>query len=315
MHPQLCDVIRMVKALNLGVELFTNGVLLDDVKTAQLKDAGTDAIFLHIERSQIRPDLPMNPTETQLRACWTAKTRLVARYGMDTGLTLTAREHKLDELTEITQFIIESDATQYLIVTLSRDLPDGLRITGNIEIGLTAEYTASTHIAETGALDNTQIQEHLAQTFGVHPFAYLGSNVDATDPRWLSYHVVTARQRSGALLYQHLNSSGFEKAFVWLQRWLSGRFPMFRHQKSREVLAQLLLNSLTGGGFRRTGSFIGRTLRPGTTYRTKRLLFQKLANVGPSNRIIHCHQCPDAVIHSGQLVPVCLFDKVAAEGF
>ena len=133
LHPQLCDIIRLVKTRRLGVEVFTNGVLLDDAMAAKLKAAGTDAIFLHIERAQQRPDLPANATAAELRACWAAKTQLVARHGMDAGLTLTTCAERLEDVDEIIRFVVESDATQYLLVTLLRNLPDGLRIGGDVD--------------------------------------------------------------------------------------------------------------------------------------------------------------------------------------
>lgn len=315
LHPQLCDIIRLVKARRLGVEVFTNGVLLDDAIATKLKAAGADAIFLHIERAQQRPDLPANATTAELRACWAAKTQLVARHGMDAGLTLTTCAERPAEVDEIIRFVVESDATQYLLVTLRRDLPNGLRIGGDVDAGLTATLAPGNATPSAVGLDIARLRQQLARNFGLEPFAYLGSSVDANDPRWLSYLVVTARQRAGTVAFQHLHSSAFERTFIWLMRWLTGRFPMYRRQTSREVFTQLLLNTLAGGGLRHGGKFLRQHVRPGARYRAKRLLFQQLATVDANWHVMHCLHCPDAVMQNGRLLPVCLLDKNTSGAF
>ena len=90
---------------------------------------------------------------------------------------------------------------------------------------------------------------------------------------------------------------------------------MYRRQTSGEVFTQLLLNTLAGGGLRRGGKFLRQHIRPGTRYRAKRLLFQQLATVDATGRVVHCLHCPDAVMQNDRLLPVCLLDKNAAGAF
>ena len=62
LHPDLVEIIRLVRQRGLFVELFTNGVALNDDLLARLKEAGANVIFLHIEPQQRRPDLPAEAT-------------------------------------------------------------------------------------------------------------------------------------------------------------------------------------------------------------------------------------------------------------
>jgi hypothetical protein len=313
LHPQLADIVRMVKRRRIDVEIFTNGVLLTDARLAELKRAGLDVIFLHIESGQGRPDLPARPTLAQLRELWQAKSALVAGHGIDAALALTAHAGRLSEMEEIIRFTIESEHVHYLLVTLCRDLSDVACIRGDLAGGMTAERHPDVSLRHVVALTNLQILERLKRTMGLRPFAYLGSNVDHDDPRWLSYMVATSRNREGRLNEFSVKASCFEKAFVRILRLASGRFPMYRGQSSRQLAVQLVLNGLTGGDCRGNVAFLRAALRNRNPLLAKRILFQCPAEVDASGHIIHCAHCPDAVIQGGRLVPVCLTDKVAAE--
>jgi hypothetical protein len=312
LHPNLVDIVRMVKRRRLGVEIFTNGVLLTNDRLAELKRAGLDVIFLHIETGQARPDLPMRPTMTQLRELWQAKSALVANHGIDAALSLTARADRLQETDAIIRFTIESEHVNYLLVTLYRDLSNVARIHGNIAAGMTAVHQPDGPPRSTVALTNRQILCHLAQTMRLRPFAYMGSNLDRHDPRWLSYMVATSRSLDGRLTECCVKASCFEKAFVHLFRLATGRFPMYRAQNSQQLTFQLIVNGLSGGSLRGNFGLLRAARRSGAPLLAKRILFQNPAEVDAAGRMIHCAQCPDAVLHAGHLVPVCLSDKVAA---
>ena len=62
LHPELIEIVQSVRQRGLFVELFTNGVALNDDLLARLKQAGANVIFLHIETDQRRqicqPDPP-----------------------------------------------------------------------------------------------------------------------------------------------------------------------------------------------------------------------------------------------------------------
>jgi hypothetical protein len=313
LHPELDDIIRMVKRRGIDVEIFTNGVLLTDDRLAELKRAGLDVIFLHIESGQNRPDLPAHPTPAQLRELWQAKSTQVVAHGIDAALALTAHASRLPEMDAVIRFIIESEHVHYLLITLYRDLTDVACIRGDLAQGMTAERYTGAASRRTDAMTNVQILERLKRGMSLRPFAYLGSNVDHDDPRWLSYMVATSRSREGRLTEYSVKASWFEKAFVHIVRFASGRFPMYRKQSSRQLAVQLVLNGVTGGDAKGNSAFLRSALRNRAPLLAKRLLFQCPAEVDAAGHVIHCAHCPDAVTKGGRLVPVCLTDKIAAE--
>ncbi len=54
LHPDLPDIIRLIRRRNLRVAILTNGLLLDAGRAENLRRAGTDAILLHIQQNQSR---------------------------------------------------------------------------------------------------------------------------------------------------------------------------------------------------------------------------------------------------------------------
>jgi len=61
LHPQLGEVIRMIKEHDLHVFLLTNGLLVDREFLIPLKQAGLDSILFHVDLGQQRSDLPAAP--------------------------------------------------------------------------------------------------------------------------------------------------------------------------------------------------------------------------------------------------------------
>jgi len=296
LHPELPAIVRLVKSRGLCVELFTNGVELNDARLAELKHAGTDVIFLHIEDHQQRPDLPAN---SDLRALRTTKSALIAAHGIEVGLAVTVYPDRLAELEEAVAFTLASPHVAYLLVTLWRDVAGMPPIYGDLETGLRAAFMPAR--AET--LTNRSIQQILAAKFQLTPFAYLGSNVDATDPRWLSYLIAAANGR-----HRSLRATRVERAFLALVRRLTGRYPFYQRQSRTRFAVHLLLNGLAGGGLRANLNVLGQK-----KLTTKRLLFQTPAMIDEQGRVIHCQCCPDAVVQDGRLVPVCIADRINPE--
>jgi hypothetical protein len=307
LHPDLCDAIRLVKQHGLYAEVFTNGVLLDDPILDRMKDAGLDLVFLHIDSGQDRPGLPARPTADQLRALWHAKTSLVARHGIDAGLTMTAFESKLSEVRDMVAYVLDSAHVNYLLVTLFRDTASFARIRGSLDAGLRGERRDPA-AGRCDTLTNARLCALMQSELGLRPFCYLGSNVDADDPRWLSYLVATSCARDGSAAWHALKVSAFEKVFLKLSLLLAGKYPMYRRQSAFHLAVQLIMNGLLGGDSAGNAAFLAKHCRSGDRLCAKRLLFQCPAEIADDGTVIHCAHCPDAVVKDGQLVPVCIAD-------
>lgn len=309
LHPELGAIIRMLKGRGLVVQLFTNGLLLDDRRLSELKRTGLEIIFVHADSGQTRPDLPSHPSGGQLRKLWEERTRLIARHGIDVGLTMTAYAENLAEVREMVEYVVDSPHVNYLLVTLFRDTENIGEIRGDIDRGMRGSLVNAAR-EQTDTLTNRQIIPWLREALRLRPFGYLGSNKDDDDPRWLSYMVATRRGPRGDVVRYSPRPSAFEKLYAWLSLRLAGKFPMYQRQSAFQLIVQLFMNGLMGGDFAGNMKFLIQSWRPGSTLRTKRLLFQCPAQIDADGSVTHCRNCPDAVAKNSGLVPLCISDKV-----
>lgn len=312
LHPELVKIIRLVRQRGLFVELFTNGVALNDDLLARLKEAGANVIFLHIEPQQRRPDLPAEATADDLNRLRQEKVALVAAHGIEVGLTVTAYPDKPHEVEDAVAFALESPHVCYLLVTLWRDVSRMPAITGDLTTGM---LSGSENIQPAGQRETQpkELCQWLERRFGITPFAFLGSNRADDEPRWMSYLTATVH-RQNELIQQHsLRPTWVEKTVLEASRKLTGRYPFYQKQNFWQTALHLLLNGLAGGSIFKRLKFLGCAMQPGVRLAAKRLLFQWPAAVDKSGRLIHCQCCPDAVLKDGHLVPLCISDLVVKE--
>ena len=256
LHPDLVEIVRRVRQRGLFAELFTNGVLLNDNLLSSLKQAGANVIFLHIEPQQRRPDLRTDATDEDLKRLRREKVALIAAHGIEVGLTVTAYPDKLREIEDAIAFALESPHVCYLLVTLWRDVSRMPAIMGDLSAGM---FSAAESNQPAGQRETRpeELCRWLEQRFGIAPFAFLGSNLDQSEPRWMSYLTATVH-RNGQLLQQRsLRPTWVERSFLEVSRKLTGRYPFYQKQHSWQTRFHLLLNGLAGGGISQNLKFLG----------------------------------------------------------
>lgn len=313
LHPELVEIVRSVRQRGLFVELFTNGVALDDDLCRRLKDAGANVIFLHIEQDQRRPDLPAGATDEDLKRLRERKVSLIAAHGIEAGLAVTAYPDKPGEVEEAVGFTLASPYVCYLLVTWWRDVGRMPAIRGDLCAGMSAQTQRNRGEAVQREIRPEKLCEWMEAMFGVTPFAALGSNLDAADPRWMSFLAATVHCHDELVQHHSLRPTWLERLFLAATRKLTGRYPFYQKQNSRQTGVHLLLNGLAGGRFWEQFKIAARSMTSGSRLTAKRLLFQWPAAVDESGRVIHCECCPDAVLKDGKLVPLCISDLVVGE--
>ena len=312
LHPDLVEIVRRVRRRGLFVELFTNGVDLNDPLLAELKRAGTNVIFLHIEPNQRRPDLPTEAGTKDLRRLRTEKAALIAAHDIEVGLAVTAYPDKPAEIEEAVGFTLDSPRVCYLLVTWWRDVGRMPPIRGDLENGMFAQSSCGRQLVLSEEARNRENSRSLQAEFGLRPFACLGSNLDARDPRWLSFMVGTVHQEEKLVFCHSLKPTWVERAFLGLSRLMTGRYPFYQPQHAGRFSAHLLLNGLAGGRLAGNLRLLARARGPGARLMAKRLLFQRPAAFDKQGRVVHCQPCPDAVVKDGRMVPWCISDCVAS---
>jgi hypothetical protein len=306
LHPQLCDIVRMIRKKNLCVEIMTNGLNVDSLACRQLKDAGLNLIFFHIERGQTRSDLPQNYSGKDLNALRAEKAAMAGEAGLDVGLTMTAYPNELDDLRDVMALTLRTPEINYLLITLFRDNSGIASLQGDIVSGFSGTGSPP---EEPTLQSNVFFADWMTEEYGLEPFACMGSSLDPADPRWLSYLVGTVYDADGKHHAASVKPSLLERVAMLLFR-LSGRYPMYLEQNPGRFCRQLALNGLLGGCRRSNMELVRRYRTPNARLTTKRLLFQNPAELTSDGCLIHCKWCPDAVLKRGGLVPVCISDHI-----
>lgn len=310
LHPDLVEIVRRVRRRGLFAELFSNGVDLGDELLARLRRAGANVIFLHIEPGQRRPDLPACATAEDVRRLRKSLAARVAAHGIEAGLAATAYRDRLDEVEAAVALALEAPEISYLLITWRRDVGAMPLLTGDLDAGLSCDPAAAPGAAVQAEISPDELCHWLGQRFGLTPFAFLGSNIDPADPRWLSFLVGTAHRRGTLVRHLNIRPTIVERAFLGAVRRLSGRYPFYQQQHRLRTGLHLALNGLTSGSPILSFKLIALACLTGGRLGAKRLLFQWPASLDPRGRVIHCAHCPDAVLKAGGLVPLCISDRI-----
>ncbi|MBK8478392.1 MAG: radical SAM protein [Opitutaceae bacterium] len=310
LHPDLVEIVRRVRRRGLFVELFSNGVALTDDLLIRLKRAGANVIFLHVESGQRRPDLPANATAEDIRRLRTDLAARVAAHGIEVGLASTAYPERMGEVEETVSFTLATPAVSYLLVTWWRDVGRMPALVGDLAQGMTSVSLSATPAGSPREIQSVELCGWLERRFAITPFAFLGSNFDASAPRWLSFLVGTVHRQGRLIRQQSVQPTGVERTFLKVIRRLTGRYPFYQKQQSLQTGLHLLLNGLASGPLGQRLKFLAHAARPGAHLGAKRLLFQWPASIDEHGRVVHCDCCPDAVLKEGKLVPLCISDRV-----
>lgn len=313
LHPQLPEVVRRVRRRGLFAELFSNGVALDGALLLRLKQAGANVIFLHIETGQERTDLRHGADAAAVRRLREEKTALVAAHGIETGLAVTVRPDEPHEIDSAVQFVLESPHAAYLLVTMRREVTVMPPLRGNLATGMCAGDAGRGWACGGADISCDEVQHRLREHYGIEAFGYVGSNADASAPRWLSFQIASAMQPDGKWIHRALRPTAVERTFLETTRRLTGRYPFWIPQDAARQTLHLFLNGLAGGGFRENMGLVRAATGRGRRLVTKRLLFQWPATLDAEGRLVHCRSCPDAVVRNGAMVPLCVCDRVMGE--
>ena len=305
LHPKIYEIISMINNDGLEVELFSNGFGVDAEMCKKMKKAGLTTLFFHIEPGQQRPDFSENGSYEEINDMRQEKSRMAATAGLTAGLTVTAYPDKLDAVINAINLTLETKEISYLLITLSRDNSYVQSLYGDIEKG----FFGLGHSSIEKALTNKNMAELLNKEFGFEPFAFLGSNRNPNDPRWLSYLIGAVYKNGHLSNYASLKVSLLEKVAMLFYKYIKRKYPMHMSQNPEKFIKQLKLNALLGGDKKANHLLLESANSVDSEIYTKRVFFQHLAELNKNGEFTHCDWCPDAVLKNGNLVPICIADK------
>ncbi|MBF0595733.1 MAG: radical SAM protein [Candidatus Omnitrophica bacterium] len=306
LHPELIEVVRFLKSQKLGVEIFTNGLLLDDRKCQDLAAAGVDLIFMHIDIGQKRGDLPDNYTLTELNTLREEKARMVCEAGMEAAMSVTLHQQDIDKAAAFVKYFRESPNMTYFLMTLYRHMDGVGSLQGDLSSQITSSAkTVSRHHEEPQINDVVTL---LKEQSDLTPYAFIGGRIYPDNPRWLTYLMPAAFSRENTYKESFgMRHSLAEKKYLDIQYRKNGVYPFYTRQHSIMARSMLLFNALIGGYVGRNMVFLFTNFFSRIVL--KRLLIQFPAMLLENGQIEHCACCPDLTVKGGAVVPVCMADN------
>ncbi|RJX18061.1 MAG: radical SAM protein [Desulforudis sp.] len=310
LHKDLFAIIEYLTANGLHSELFTNGLLLDDALARELKQAGLGCVFLHVQEDQDRPDLDKRNPRQSMKRLLDEKTSLLKGHGLEVGLSYTFHNDRESELQWMLDYCLENASLGYLLVTMDTDVKNMIPVKGDIFQGMRIVARHVPQRSGDSAPSILNAAERMIVGKDFVPFGYLGSNMDVLSPRWMSFMVLCAYDAGNLMGQVSLKASYLEKGYLQIARLLKGKYPFYGNQKEKNLKLQLFLNSFLGGRLNRNLRFLGDSLKRKYAIKAKKILLQAPACIDDSGKVVHCANCPDAVLKNGKMVPVCISDKV-----
>ena len=236
---------------------------------------------------------------------------MITDFGMEAGLAVTLYPGKLEEAKEAVEFTLDSPHVTFLLATLWRDVKGMPKLVGNLEKGIRQFEKGEETVTGKDDLEMPQIRSLLEETFGLTPFASVGSNLDENDERWLSYLIAAVHASGDLRVRRCIRPTKVERAFLEVTHKMTGRYPFFQNQKALRFAIHLLLNGLAGGAISAHAHLLSQCIGPASRLSAKRLVFQSPAKIDNQGRLIYCHCCPDAVLADDGLVPLCISDLIS----
>lgn len=287
LHPEIDRIVAYVKSKKVLCQILTNGVLLlkdnGDGLLHALQVAGIDRVALHVDSGQHSVHEDVEYTRGILFD-------LLERKKMHFSLSITIDTE-------------ENGCVSHLVKRYAKyRYFDGI-------VGFMASNQVTPKYPEKKLNDEYAA---ISRTLGIEPTAYIPSNMDNSEIRWLIYYFII-NSHTGTIIPVPL---GINRMFFRLYRFFVGRFPFMVHIPPKLsgfagltiVASEIVFSPRNARRYLRWinwQSFLFST-------RFHFIAFQVPPETNDSSKPIElCLHCPDATIRNGLLMPLCLADYIS----
>lgn len=302
LHPKIYEIIKMVRKKGLFAEMSTNGVLFNETVAEKLAQSGLNMCSFHIESKQKRPDLSFKSTEEERNSLREEKAHICEKYGMDSGIMLTAFKDNPEEIKECTHLFLRSKYLKYFVITSYIDSERLGKLSGNLGTKIVAQ-SGSSRCSE-NSYTMKELVHIIGKNFDNQPFNYIASTKENTDARWLNYRCVSAIDSSSVTNFI-IHPSLFERGLLKFHEIILKKSIWYLPQSSFGTKIYLTLNGLLG--HYKNFIFLAKNIRKCLILKT--LIATTEVEI-KNSEVILCASCVDAQVKSGKLVPTCLADNI-----
>jgi hypothetical protein len=289
LHPDLIAIVAYIKGKNVRCQLLTNGIVFlseeGDGLLDKLRAAHIDRITLHVDHGQSR----VHGDIERVRAMLFDK---IENWGMHFSLSITIDGPDRAVIPELAKKYSRYRYFDGILGVLARDpyAQDNTAFPS-----LNVEYAS------------------ISKGLEIEPCAYVPSNIDEQDVRWLIYYYFINTRTQSVFGVSSAMYSLCARAY----RLCTGRHPFLicispavaRFSFLLSAVAQAILTP------RKFPSFI-HCIRSSSFMQAIRLHYIAIQVPPEFDEAVQamrmCFNCPDATMRNGMVVPVCLADFMSA---
>lgn len=295
LHPELCEIVRMIKAEGFHVFLLTNGLLTDDALLGRLRQAGLDSILFHVDVGQARRDLPPQSSFEDVKARLNTLIASAARVGLDVSVSTTL--YRWEQLPGLANFFLCHPDITFLSLSKAVDVAGFFK-------GRNSE-----RIVENGSLETAGLRRFIdffRDGHALEPFSYIPTR-NGRKAVWVSFFVPVLYHPDGYITFPY-RSTWIDIATMRLGYWLTGHYIHKTRQNAALTLLRIFLNAAArlrpGPAIR----FWRMSRRSGFSLRHKMIVYDDGPFWDSTGAMQHCSCCPAAVVSNGAMRTSCTVD-------
>ena len=319
-HPQIVEIVRMIKKGGWKPILNTNGLALTEDLLLDLKDAGVFGFTFHIDTTQDRKDSPYS-AEKDHNALREHFARLLAKVGGVTcSFNQTVSGNSLPQIKDVynwaKQYPHIVHSIVFIIYRAPSMVPDYDFYANGKKIDMGEPYWDT--LAWSGnkllkAQDVVDTVREIDPDF--EPCAYLNGTVDSDSMKWL----LTLRMANGTKTFGYTSPRFMQiiqnMNHLLRDRWLSYASPLGTSLGKLALLAFAPFDSIMRkNALRYLLSVVKNPLQL-----FKRVYIQSFTIIQPvdfmkDGQLNMCDGCPDITVHNGELYWSCRLEEIKEYG-
>jgi organic radical activating enzyme len=322
LHPDLPAIIRYIADKGVTVKILSNGLILNDELLKTYKEAGLSVVMLHIDSKQNRPDLPPNPTQSEVNELRDRLLGMVERHGFVCELAITLYKSTLDRFADDVEYVLSSRTINKMLILRHSSVFQGSHLVEKF-LPCNEETKELTEWVNAGESEETtitveDIEDVMRDNFSLLPTMYISSNKNINEKRWIFYFAHSIRHKDGSYTVVPFDNRTIKylmSAYQRVHKLLYGKYSFFGRvnalngQRSFAIFEALF--SLNPALIAKTLVSVAASFKDGAVFTDKVLVIQFPPNLTTEGTLEYCNSCYDATVRNGRLLPVCIADMVS----
>jgi pyruvate-formate lyase-activating enzyme len=316
-HPNLVDVVRLVKSHKCKPVIITNGVGLDRSLLKTLKDAGAFGFTFHIDAHQARVGWK-GKTETQLNQLRQEFADMLHEAGgLSCSFHVTVFPDTLQEVPAIVRWASENIDRVHVLTLIAvrmvhRDDPWSYFAGGKAIDMTSTPYVSLDHC---GSLTSQDMYEEIKKELPHFEFnAFLGGTVVPNSLKWVIGSNIGSNGRSYGSMGRRVMEMFQNGHHFFRGRYLAYTKPSLTRNGKSLLLLGLFDRTLRNTARRYLRSILGSPLRLLEGLYVQSISAVQPVDILPNGETDTCDGCPNKTFWNDQLVSACQLEEYMLYG-